>query len=300
MRCRPRGSAEVPGFSAEAGNSALAPGDRRHRMRHDAPMMRVIPIVCCLIMAACGGSKGGNQTGTPTPSQGVVAPDFGDADPHDWTGRRPQAYPVHGIDLSRFQTRVDWARARAGGVNFAYLKATEGGDQVDPMFASHWQGAARAGVARGAYHFFYHCRPATEQARWFIAHVPRAAGALPPVLDMEWTQTSPTCRIRRDSAVIRAEADAYMRAVGRHYGQRPILYTTVDFFEDNELWRLEGVEFWLRSTAAHPRDVYEGQHWTFWQYTGTGLVPGIAGKVDINVFAGSRVAWAGWLADRAP
>jgi lysozyme len=262
-------------------------------------MKHRVLIGLCLILAACGGSRSVNPARQPAPLPAVIAPDFGDADPHDWDGRRPQGYPVHGIDLSRFQTRIDWTQARAAGVNFAFIKATEGGDQVDPMFDSHWAGAAQAGVVRGAYHFFYHCRPAIEQARWFMRHVPRTAGALPPVLDMEWTPTSPTCRTRRDGATIRAEAEVFLEAAARHYGQRPILYTTVDFFEDNELWRLDGVEFWLRSTAAHPRDSYEGQRWTFWQYTGTGLVPGIAGKVDINVFAGSRAAWNGWVAARA-
>jgi lysozyme len=261
-------------------------------------MTRTIALCLCLILAACGGPRG-NGNATPVAATPVTAPNFSDADPHPWDGRAPDSHPVHGIDLSRFQTSVDWATARANGVNFAFIKATEGGDQVDPLFSDHWRGARAAGVATGAYHFFYHCRPAIEQARWFFRHVPRSPGALPPVLDMEWTPTSPTCRIRRDGAVIRAEAQTFLDAAARHYGQRPILYTTVDFFEDNQMWRLSGTEFWLRSTAAHPRDAYEGQHWTFWQYTGTGKVPGIAGRVDINVFAGSTEAWGRWRASRA-
>ena len=264
-------------------------------MRHDTGMMRVLVICSCLVLAACGGPRAGERGPVPTPSQAVIGPDFGDADPHDWDGRRPQSYPDHGIDVSRFQPRVNWATARASGVNFAFIKATEGIEDRDPMFEAHWRGAGAAGVRRGAYHFFYHCQPAADQARWFIRNVPRSPGALPPVLDMEWTPTSPTCRIRRDGATIRAEAEDFLRIVGRHYGQRPILYATVDFFEDNAMWKLAGTEFWLRSTAAHPRDVYGGQRWTFWQYTGTGLVPGIAGKVDINVFAGSRGAWGDWV-----
>ena len=170
-------------------------------------------------------------------------------------------------------------------MNFAFIKATEGGDLVDPMFRDNWRGARRAGVPRGAYHFFYHCRPAAEQARWFIRNVPRSAGALPPVLDMEWTPISPTCthppRRRRPCGPRRGSSSTSLE---RHYGQRPMIYTTVDFYRDNEMWRLGGYEFWLRSVAAHPDEVYDGQHWTFWQYTGTGVVPGIAGEVDINVF----------------
>jgi lysozyme len=259
--------------------------------------MKRYALALSLILAACGG-PGPRDEGGPVDVT-VTSSNFSDADPTDWNGRAPETYPVHGIDLSRFQTNVDWGQARANGVNFAFIKATEGGDLVDPMFADHWRNAGRAGVRRGAYHFFYHCRPAIEQARWFIKHVPRTAGALPPVLDMEWTPTSPTCTIRRDGETIRAEARSFIEAVTAHYGQPPIIYTTVDFFEDTELWRVSGAEFWLRSVAAHPRDVYAGQSWTFWQYTSTGVVPGITGPVDINVFAGSKAAWGDWIATRA-
>ena len=49
---------------------------------------------------------------------------------------------------------------------------------------------------------------------------------------------------------------------------------------------------WLRSVAGHPSAVYPGQRWHFWQYTGTGVVSGIEGPTDLNVFAGSHAQWA--------
>lgn len=261
-------------------------------------MLRLLPCLALLVLTACG-SSGGRETERSAPDEiTVTTSNFDDSDPTDWPGRSPSRYPVHGIDLSRFQTGVDWATARSNGVNFAFIKATEGGDLLDPMFEAHWRGAGAAGVKRGAYHFFYHCRPAAEQARWFIRHVPRTPGALPPVLDLEWTPTSPTCTLRRDGATIRDEARIFLDILERHYGQRPLIYTTVDFFEDTELWKLSGVEFWLRSVADHPHGVYDGNRWSFWQYSSTGRVPGIAGPVDINVFAGSRQAWADWLSGR--
>jgi len=257
------------------------------------PIPRLIPALLLLALAACGARA------PDTPSRAtagpVTAPNFSDADPHIWDGRSPASYPVHGIDISRWQADVEWPTARANGVNFAFIKATEGGDILDPAFKTNWAGAAGAGVPRGAYHFYYWCRPADEQARWFIKHVPRNPGSLPPVLDMEWTPFSPTCTLRPAAAEVRAEAEIFLDALERHYGQRPLIYTTPDFFEDNQMWRLSGHAFWLRSTAAHPTDSYD-HPWTFWQYTGTGLVPGIKGKTDINVFAGSRQDWADWLA----
>ena len=128
--------------------------------------------------------------------------------------------------------------------------------------------------------------------------MPRVAGALPPVLDMEWTPFSPTCTKRDAPQVIRAHALDFLTRLEAHYGQKPILYVAPDFYEENEMWKLGGYEFWLRSVAGHPKEVYAGQHWTFWQYTGTGVARGIDGPVDLNVFYGTERGWAEWLAAR--
>lgn len=226
---------------------------------------------------------------------GLASDRFGDSKPVTWSGRPPSAYPVHGIDVARFQDHIDWSAAKRAGVSFVFIKATEGGDFFDPMFDSHWHGARRAGIPRGAYHFYYFCRPAKEQAAWFIRNVPRRTGTLPPVLDMEWNPHSPTCVKRPPAAEVRRQARIYLSIIEKHYGQRPIIYTTPEFYHQNEMGKLPGVEFWLRSVARPLDQVYPDQHWMFWQYTGTGIVPGVRGDVDINVFRGSEAEWQDWL-----
>lgn len=180
------------------------------------------------------------------------------------------------------------------GISFAYIKATEGGDIIDPSFHDYRRGASAAGLRTGAYHYFYFCRPAAEQARWFISHVPKSAIDLPPVLDMEWNHRSPTCRARPDGARVRAEAKIYLDMLERHYGVRPLIYTTVDFEEDTQITRMPRTQFWLRSVAAPLSETYPGTPWVFWQYTGTGIVPGIERPVDINVFGKSLADWQDW------
>ncbi len=101
---------------------------------------------------------------------------------------------------------IDWERLRRQGANFAYIKATDGGDHLDPMFKKNWRRAKEAGLKRGAYHFFYWCRTAGEQADWFIRNVPKEAGALPPVIDVEWNGES-SCK-RRPVARAGARKDA--------------------------------------------------------------------------------------------
>lgn len=249
------------------------------------------------LLAACGG---GGDGGKAVPVGAAVAPNFSDADPVDFKGQRPARFAVHGIDAARFQKSINWKQARGNGVNFAFIKATEGGDLLDPGFKSHWRGAGQAGVARGAYHFYYFCTTPEVQARWFIENVPRSVGMLPPVLDMEWNPFSPTCAHRRPEArVVQDEMRRWLRIVEAHYGQRPIIYTTPRFYKENKLAGFKGYDYWLRTTAKTPREAYPGQSWRFWQYSSTGLINGIVGEVDLNVFNGSAADWANWLAARS-
>ena len=73
----------------------------------------------------------------------------------------------------------------------------------------------------------------------------------------------------------------------------------VDFFDDNGLSSFRGYPYWLRSVAGHPTQKYADHPFTFWQYTGTGVVPGIRGNADINVFNGNMAAWKKWLKQNA-
>jgi len=254
--------------------------------------LRLSLLIFSIALFGCAG-----PSDRPSPTSGPMI--IGDRDPVRFSGRQPSNFPVQGMDAARFQTFVDWQKARAVGIRFAFLKATEGGDLLDPKFRDHWRGAARAGIARGAYHFYYFCTAPEVQARWFIRNVPRSQGALPPVLDMEWNPFSPTCKRRPDGATVRAEMRVWLDRVEAHFGQRPIIYTTPGFYEDAELGRLRGYEFWLRSTAKSLREAYPGQPWRFWQYTATGQLPGTPGDVDINAFNGSAADWEAWVARRA-
>ena len=205
-------------------------------------------------------------------------------------------FPIHGIDVSKYQGAIDWPAAAKGGVRFAYLKATEGGDRKDDRFQANWDGARAAGIPTGAYHFYYFCRPVEDQIAWFKTHVPPAADALPPVLDMEWNPDSPTCKKRPPADQIRRDMNVFLSEMEAFYGKKPIIYTTVDFHRDVLPGQLGHHRFWLRSVASHPSKKYGDRRWTFWQYTATGSVPGVSGKVDRNVFAGSEAQWQAFLA----
>ncbi len=255
-------------------------------------------------VAACSGAieQAAMVTGyTSTTSATGYYPMKSDVAFHDGVARAHRM-PVHGIDVSRWQGDIDWQRVREAGTQFAFIKATEGGDHLDPKFHENWQGAKRAGVPRGAYHFVYWCRPAHEQAMWFLLNVPADADALPPVLDVEWNGHSRSCphKIPRDQAL--AKIRTMLAAMEAHTGKRPIIYTDIPFHRDVLEGELPGYHFWLRSVAAEPEARYENRPWMFWQFTTTGRVPGIKGDVDRNAFAGSRADWQrlmdGWRQPR--
>jgi lysozyme len=220
---------------------------------------------------------------------------FRDAKPINFGKRSPKHLAVHGVDVSRWQGDIDWEKLRAQGANFVYIKATDGGDHIDPMFRKNWRNAADAGLRRGAYHFFYWCRVASEQADWFIRNVPRDANALPPVIDVEWNHES-SCKRRPSRATVLEKMQVFMDRLERHYGKRPIIYTAPDFYRDNLQGAFPDYPFWLRSVAAHPAKVYPGRDWVFWQYSGSGLSHGVSGRIDLNAFNGDEGDWWAWLA----
>lgn len=228
----------------------------------------------------------------------VYSQRFRDAKPINFGKVTPQHFPVHGVDVSRWQGDIDWAKLRTQGANFAFIKATDGGDHLDPMFKTNWRQAREAGVRRGAYHFFYWCRVASEQADWFIRNVPKEPGALPPVIDVEYNHQS-DCKRRLTPALVREKMQVFMDRLERHYGQRPIIYTAPDFYEDNLQGAFQDYPFWLRSVAAHPSKRYPNRKWLFWQYSGSGLSQGVGEKIDLNVFRGNEKDWHKWLASRA-
>ena len=56
-----------------------------------------------------------------------------------------------GIDVSRYQGKIDWARVKAGGTGFAIIKCTQGVNTVDPEFHRNMRNCAAVGLPVGAY-----------------------------------------------------------------------------------------------------------------------------------------------------
>ena len=224
-------------------------------------------------------------------------PSKGDVRPHPGVEAARQ-YPIQGIDISRWQGEIDWASVKAAGTRFAYIKATEGGDHIDPAFQRNWEGARRAGVPRGAYHFVYWCRPAHEQAVWFKQQIPNDPEALPPVLDVEWNGHSKTCPKKVERSLALEKIRLMLTELEQLTGKKPVIYTDITFHKDVLEGEFNDYAYWIRSTAAKPEVRYKDRPWAFWQFTTTGRVPGIKGDVDRNAFYGNEGEFTGWREGR--
>ncbi|HWE88831.1 MAG TPA: lysozyme [Pseudonocardiaceae bacterium] len=193
----------------------------------------------------------------------------------------PAAGLLRGLDVSGHQRRIDWARAAAGGARFAYVKATEGTGATNPRFAQQYDGARRAGLIRGAYHFALPNRSAGRaQADFFVAHGggwSRDGHTLPPMLDMEYNPYGPAC-YGLGPAAMADWARSFATEVHARTGRWPTIYTSTNW------WRLctggradfAGTDplflarYASRSGPLPPR----WRSWTFWQFSDAGPLPG--------------------------
>lgn len=200
-------------------------------------------------------------------------------------GRRPaaDAFAVRGIDVSHHQGEIDWVRVGAHGVNFAFIKATEGRDHQDRRFRENWDAAAVAGVVRGAYHYFTFCSPGAAQADHFLATVPPTPGVLPPVVDVEFAGN---CKAWSSIDEIRAELQVMLDRLEEAWGLRPLLYLTNESERRIIHGHFDRYPIWIRNVYWRPPADEPG--WLFWQYTDEGEVDGIDTPVDQNVYRGRR------------
>jgi len=200
----------------------------------------------------------------------------------------PRDYSIHGIDVSRYQEHIAWEEVQAMQVNdirigFAFIKATEGIGNVDKYFRRNWRKSKDAGITRGAYHFFIAAKDGRMQAEHFIKTVDLDAGDLPPVLDVEQAYGVSAARIRE-------EVKKWLNTVEEYYGQKPLIYTNIDFYERYLGSEFDSYPLWI-AHYFEPNQPRISRDWIFWQHSEQGRVNGIAAKVDFNVFNGDSASF---------
>lgn len=200
---------------------------------------------------------------------------------------------TEGIDISHWQGEIDWTQVAAAGKRFAFMKATEDVDYTDPTYGLNRARALAASLLVGAYHY---AQPdtavgdAVAEADHFLSYAVLAEGDLPPVLDLEE-------RNGMTDAALEAWVRAYLERIHERTGVRGLVYTSPNFWDSyvggSEWFATNGyravwVAHWTTASAPTvPAADWAGFGWTFWQYTSSGTVAGISGRVDLDRFAGT-------------
>lgn len=202
---------------------------------------------------------------------------------------------VYGIDISRWNGRIDFGRVRQSGKRFVIAKATEGRLYTDDAYARNRAGAMAAGLAFTAYHFAHPDTTrgdATLEADHFVAVAGLRHGMLVPALDLESGQLLGT-------AALQTWVKTWLRRVYVRLGVKPTIYTTPAFWQSymgNTRWFADNgyhvvwVAHWDARTPATPAGNWSGRAWTFWQYSNCGNVPGVSGCVDLDRFGGTDLS----------
>ena len=198
----------------------------------------------------------------------------------------PESYPIHGIDVSKYQQMVAWEEVKAMQVKniklgFTFIKATEGIGNMDRQFRRNWKKSKEAGIVRGAYHFFLATKDGRMQAENFIKCVDLEPGDLPPVLDIEQTYGV-------TAEVLKREVEEWLKITETYYGVKPIIYTNVDFYTRNLGSKFDDYPLWV-AHYLQPNQPRIKRNWLFWQHSEEGRVNGILSKVDFNVFGGDSI-----------
>lgn len=187
---------------------------------------------------------------------------------------------IRGVDVSHYQGRIRWSEVGATGITFAWIKATEGATEIDDRFAESWAAALYAGMLRGAYAFLTTSAPPAAQADLFLRIYP-GGGELAPAVDLE--------RGNNGAEPTAADALAFVTIVEAELGIPPLVYCSPSYARTH-LQSPEGLELasrcrlWLARWGADEEP--EAPHpWPAWEVlqTGAGIVPGISGKVDLDV-----------------
>ncbi|KAH6912010.1 putative N,O-diacetyl muramidase [Coprinopsis sp. MPI-PUGE-AT-0042] len=192
------------------------------------------------------------------------------------TGNVTKRAAPQGIDVSGWQPNINWNTVKAAGVQFAYIKVTEGTGYRSSTFDSQYSGSYNVGLIRGGYHFALPDRSSgAVQANYFASSGGAWSGdgrTLPGALDIEYNPYGATCYGLSQSAMvnwIRDFSNTYRSRTGRY----PTIYTTTDWWKtctgnNNSFGSTNAL--WVARYASAIGEIPAGfPYATFWQYTST-------------------------------
>jgi len=149
-------------------------------------------------------------------------------------------YPITGIDISAHTGKVDFDKILTQKVDFIYLKATEGGNFIDPKFNENYSDVSTKKIPVGFYHFFRFDKEGEIQANNFLKNIKDKKTSLPLVIDVEeWGNVS-----SKSTEEIVSEISTFIKIVENKTESKLMFYSNESsynkyikgIFDKNEIW----------------------------------------------------------------
>ena len=194
-----------------------------------------------------------------------------------------------GVDVSKYQTNVDWAKLKKSGVSFAIVRigyrgyGAAGNLVLDPMFEEHFTNIKNAGLKVGVYFFSQATTEdeAREEAQG-CAYVLNSRKLDYPIYFDSEASTSTNCTGRADGL---GKADRTKCAVAfceevKNLCYKPGVYASTTWFENRlDFSQLKKYSVWNAhynvSSSRIPCDL--------WQGSCTARLDGYKGDLDVNI-----------------
>ena len=183
-----------------------------------------------------------------------------------------------GIDISKYQTNVDFTKVKAAGIDFVIIRAGYGKliSQKDPQFEAHYKAAKAAGLNVGAYWYSYasSVADAKTEAAVCMEAIAGKTFEYPIFFDLEeqsqFSQGKTFCSNLVTAFCTELESNGYY--AGLYISRSPLqTYITTDVANKYALWIAEYAS----------KCNYSGSY-DMWQYSSTGSVNGVSGNVDCD------------------
>lgn len=196
---------------------------------------------------------------------------------------------IIGIDVSHHTGQIDWNKIKEQGVEFAYIKSTEGTTFLDARYMFNIQKAREAGIKVGAYHFFRFNQSGQKQADFYLSKVDVLNLDLPPVIDVEEDDWINNAYYNR--AIIIQEIKSFIHHIQNLTYRKVMIYANLNAYKKYISDIFYKNPIWITSIGTDP----EIDQWHIWQKWHNGYCKGASREVDINIFKGDSVQWNQFL-----
>ncbi|MCI8899333.1 MAG: hypothetical protein HFH76_01715 [Lachnospiraceae bacterium] len=191
-----------------------------------------------------------------------------------------------GIDVSKWNGEIDWEVVKAEGVDFAIIRCGYRGSSSgwlleDPYFYKNLTGAKKAGIKVGLYFFTQATNlvEAVEEASMVVSLLGDTEIEYPVFIDTEGAGGNGRAD-NLDPGTRTAVVNAFCQTI-QNAGLDAGVYSGRNWFYNNLIVdEMEAPNVWLAEYRQTP--LYEGRY-DMWQYTSSGSVAGIEGRVDLNI-----------------